>query len=121
MPASLSKVDNPQIKQVMEKCLVPVSMQLSAVEVMKDPILEGVQLFEFYLESDTVISIAGRWLSNLMFHIEDVSVVAELIDNLIVKLVPGWKPSSELSLANKDGYGELKRELDAIGSSISRN
>ncbi|XP_068331563.1 serine/threonine-protein kinase WNK8-like [Pyrus communis] len=146
-PASLSKVDNPQIKQFMEKCLVPVSMRLSAVELLKDPILAIDNLtgsscdlsqlhkllnlpdpasnssvlelqgfsknnefrlraernpvntvsltlliadtcglvryirFEFYLESDTVISIAGEMVEQLHLSHEDVSVVAELIDN----------------------------------------
>ncbi|KAM1984663.1 hypothetical protein ACFX16_012899 [Malus domestica] len=180
-PASLSKVDNPQIKQFIEKCLVPASMRLSAAELLKDPILATDNLnesscdlsqlqklftlpeptsnssvlelrgfsknnefrlragknpdntvsltlriadtcglvrnirFDFYLDSDTVISIAWEMVEQLDLSHEDVSVVAELIDNSIVKLVPGWKPSSELSLADKDRYDALKRELDAIG------
>ncbi|CAN6578834.1 unnamed protein product [Malus baccata var. baccata] len=51
--------------------------------------------FEFYLDSDTAISIAGEMVEQLDLSHEDVSVIAELIDNLIMKLVPGWKPSSE--------------------------
>ncbi|KAM1432892.1 hypothetical protein ACFXTO_015384 [Malus domestica] len=185
-PASLSKVDNPQIKEFIEKCLVPASMRLSAVELLKDPFLATDNLkepncipsqleklvnlpqpeacpmdvdtnyqkspsgfcrrstneisnpsvlelqsftennefrlkaeknsdrtvsltlriadtcgrvrnihFEFYLDSDTAISIAGEMVEQLDLPHEDVSVIAELIDNLIMKLVPGWKPSSE--------------------------
>ncbi|CAN6713311.1 unnamed protein product [Malus baccata var. baccata] len=185
-PASLSKVDNPQVKQFIEKCLVPSSMRLSVVELLKDPFLATGNLkepncvvlqsekmvnspqpearpmdidtnyqkssvgscarstnensnpsvlelqsltenndfrlratknadntvsltlriadtcgrvrnihFEFYLDSDTAISIAGEMVEQLDLLHEDVSVIAELIDNLIMKLVPGWKPSSE--------------------------
>ncbi|XP_068305407.1 serine/threonine-protein kinase WNK8-like isoform X1 [Pyrus communis] len=185
-PASLNKVDNPQVKEFIEKCLVPASMRLSAVELLKDPFLAPDNLkepncvilqsekmvnlphpearpmdidtnyqkcpvgscgrspnensnpsvlelqsltennefrlratknadntvsltlriadtcgrvrnihFEFYLESDTSISIAGEMVEQLDLSHEDVSVIAELIDNLIMKLVPGWKPSSE--------------------------
>ncbi|KAM1035144.1 hypothetical protein ACFX2I_038362 [Malus domestica] len=185
-PASLSKVDNPQVKQFIEKCLVPSSMRLSAVELLKDPFLATDNLkepncvvlqsekmvnlpqpearpmdidtnyqkssvgscarstnensnpsvlelqsltennefrlratknadntvsltlriadtcgrvrnihFEFYLDSDTAISVAGEMVEQLDLSHEDVSVIAELIDNLIMKLVPGWKPSSE--------------------------
>lgn len=38
-PASLGKVGDPQVKQFIEKCLVPVSMRLPATELLKDPFL----------------------------------------------------------------------------------
>ncbi|XP_035550013.1 probable serine/threonine-protein kinase WNK10 isoform X2 [Juglans regia] len=38
-PASLSKVNDPQVKQFIEKCLVPASMRLPAMELLKDPFL----------------------------------------------------------------------------------
>ncbi|XP_062074653.1 probable serine/threonine-protein kinase WNK10 [Humulus lupulus] len=38
-PASLSKVNNPEVKQFIEKCLVPASMRLPAIELLKDPFL----------------------------------------------------------------------------------
>lgn len=53
--------------------------------------------FEFYLDSDTAISIAGEMAEQLDLSNEDVSVIAELIDSLIMKLVPSWKPTSESS------------------------
>ncbi|XP_023534400.1 serine/threonine-protein kinase WNK8-like isoform X1 [Cucurbita pepo subsp. pepo] len=39
MPASLEKVLDPQVKQFIEKCLVPASMRLPASELLKDPFL----------------------------------------------------------------------------------
>ena len=38
-PASLDKVNDPQVKQFIEKCLVPASLRLSAIELLKDPFL----------------------------------------------------------------------------------
>ncbi|XWS76845.1 hypothetical protein CRYUN_Cryun01aG0212700 [Craigia yunnanensis] len=38
-PASLSKVVDPQIKEFIEKCLVPASERLSAKELLEDPFL----------------------------------------------------------------------------------
>ncbi|CAN0908906.1 Serine/threonine-protein kinase WNK8 [Linum grandiflorum] len=38
-PASLAKVDNPQVKEFIEKCLVPASERLPAIELLKDPFL----------------------------------------------------------------------------------
>ncbi|CAB4280255.1 unnamed protein product [Prunus armeniaca] len=165
-PASLSKVENPQVKQFIEKCLVPASMRLTATELLKDPFLATDNLkerscdlsqlpnlvpklekchetsnssalefgrftennefrlraeqntdntvsltlriadtcgrvrnihFVFYLDSDTAMSIAGEMVEQLELSHEHVSVIAELIDKLIMKLVPGWKPSSESS------------------------
>lgn len=191
-PASLSKVENPQVKQFIEKCLVPASIRLTATELLKDPFLATDNLkerscdlsqlpnpvpklvnlpqpearpmdldtndqkfsigscrksvnetsnssvlefwrftennefrlraeqntdttvsltlriadtcgrvrnihFNFYLDSDTAMSIAGEMVEQLDLSHEDVSVIAELIDKLIMKLVPGWKPSSESS------------------------
>lgn len=39
-PASLSKVSDPQIKEFIEKCLVPVSERLSANELLQDQFLQ---------------------------------------------------------------------------------
>ncbi|KAJ6695248.1 WNK KINASE [Salix koriyanagi] len=49
--------------------------------------------FTFYLDSDTVVLIAEEMVEQLDLFTEDVAVIAELIDNLIVKLVPSWNTS----------------------------
>ncbi|XVE64627.1 hypothetical protein DITRI_Ditri07aG0115500 [Diplodiscus trichospermus] len=197
-PASLGKVNDPQVKQFIEKCLLPASMRLPAVELLKDPFLlaetpkeaasgplqlpnlmpklvnliqsephpmdidpnckmllintstksiketphfSNLELqcftesnefrlkgdknddntisltlriadqcgrarnihFSFYLDSDTAISIAGEMVEQLDLSNEDVTVIAELIDSMIVKLVPYWKPSFESSSCLHDG------------------
>ncbi|GMJ00462.1 EMF1-Interacting Protein 1, with no lysine (K) kinase 8 [Hibiscus trionum] len=178
-PASLGKVNDPQIRQFIEKCLLPASMRLPAVELLKDtfllaetpkeaatgPLVNSIQAesylfeidpkckmllvdsstrnfkeaprfsslelpfstennefklkgeknsdntisltlrisdqcgrarnihFSFYLDSDTAISIAEEMVEQLDLLNEDVAVIAELIDSMMMKLVPCWKPS----------------------------
>nr|KYP69320.1 Serine/threonine-protein kinase WNK8 [Cajanus cajan] len=189
-PAALANVTDPEVKQFIEKCLVPASMRLSASELLKDPFLatenakevnhDTLQLptprtklvnapmceprpmeidsnsrrtspgssverieeasqvsifdlvrmtennefrlrgeknaestisltlriadarggarnihFPFYIDSDTAISIAEEMVEHLELTHEDVAVIAELIHDMIVKLVPNWKPLSE--------------------------
>lgn len=197
-PASLNKVNDPQIKEFIEKCLVPASKRLSAEELLKDPFLhvENVKdpiifppqppsrtlramysfksssqsmdmdadykqfslsicsernqgsshcpIFEvqranknnefklkgtknddnsvsltlriadtsagrvrnihflFYLDTDTAVSVATEMVEHLELADHDVPVIAELIDYLIMKLLPWWKPSPD-----HYSYGEL--------------
>ncbi|KAE7999330.1 hypothetical protein FH972_003772 [Carpinus fangiana] len=51
--------------------------------------------FLFYLDTDTAISVAGEMVEQLELADHDVAFIAELIDYLIMKLLPGWKPSSD--------------------------
>ncbi|KVH89978.1 Protein kinase, catalytic domain-containing protein [Cynara cardunculus var. scolymus] len=179
-PAGLSKVKDPQVKQFIEKCLVPVSQRLPARELLKDPFLalestkervsepksilpklnlcpmdidcndnkmssgsscvrsnnssprfpsieiqcvnerNEIRLkgekdqensillslkiadytgqvrnikFTFYVDIDTVHSIALEMVEQLDLLHEDVAVIAQLIDDMIMKFVPAWKPS----------------------------
>ncbi|KAE9599481.1 hypothetical protein Lal_00039453 [Lupinus albus] len=187
-PAALAKVNDPEMKRFIEKCLVPASMRLPASELLKDPFLanentkesnhdilhlpnplpklvnppisephpmeidsnlrhtssgssvrrvedasstfdlvrmtennefrlrgdkdgeSAISLmlriadtdgrarnihFPFFMDSDTAISIAAEMVEHLELASEDVAVIAELIHNMIVKLVPNWQPSSQ--------------------------
>ncbi|PSS11232.1 Serine/threonine-protein kinase [Actinidia chinensis var. chinensis] len=182
-PASLHKVKDSQVKQFIEKCLVPAHLRMRASQLLKDPFLsfenskeppqlqgykhksidgpkpdslameidsvqnnlsvstctrsagetsqvsalelrthngknefklEGVMNdddsvsltlriahlcgqvrnihFIFYLGADTALTIAGEMVDQLDLSNEDVKFIAELIDSLIVKLVPTWMP-----------------------------
>ncbi|KAF1883758.1 hypothetical protein Lal_00012675 [Lupinus albus] len=174
-PAALAKVNDPEVKRFIEKCLVPASMRLPASELLKDPFLatenakeinrelpqmpilpiklvnppisvphsmeidsnvrhtstgsavrtieEASQVaifdlirmtdnnefrlrgekdgrarnihFPFFIDSDTAISIAAEMVEHLELASEDVAVIAELIHDMIVKLVPNWQPSCQ--------------------------
>ena len=43
-PASLQKVDDPEIRQFIEKCIVPASERCSASDLLKDPFLTAENL-----------------------------------------------------------------------------
>ncbi|XP_052171092.1 probable serine/threonine-protein kinase WNK10 isoform X2 [Diospyros lotus] len=45
-PASLCKLSDPEVKQFIEKCLVPASQRLPAKELLKDPFLQSETLKE---------------------------------------------------------------------------
>ncbi|KAG5552708.1 hypothetical protein RHGRI_010716 [Rhododendron griersonianum] len=49
--------------------------------------------FEFCVDTDTTISVAGEMVQELGLPMEDVTLIVELMDNLIIKLVPCWMPS----------------------------
>nr|XP_023870679.1 probable serine/threonine-protein kinase WNK7 [Quercus suber]POE88495.1 putative serine/threonine-protein kinase wnk4 [Quercus suber] len=53
--------------------------------------------FLFYLDTDTALSVASEMVEQLDLADHDVEFIAELIDYLIMKLLPGWKPSSDYS------------------------
>ncbi|CAN1299700.1 Serine/threonine-protein kinase WNK8 [Linum perenne] len=202
-PASLAKVDKPQVKEFIEKCLVPAAVRLPAVELLKDPFLatespkevicDSLQLsslmirqdrslpseslpmeidtnskkssktscveslneeverctenngfrlrgeknadntismtlriadlcgrarnihFSFFLESDTTITIAEEMVEQLELSGEDVSVIAGLIDSLIVKLSAIGNPSlsGESSATSKTGVHDSSIQLFA--------
>ncbi|GMJ06287.1 EMF1-Interacting Protein 1, with no lysine (K) kinase 8 [Hibiscus trionum] len=203
-PASLGKVNDSQIKQFIEKCLLPASMRLPAVELLKDPFLlvetpkevasgplvnliqaephlmeidpncktllvnsstrnikeaprfSSLELqrftennefrlkgeknddstvsltlrisdqcgkarnihFSFYLDSDTAISIAEEMVEQLDLSNEDVAVIAELIDSMIMKLVPYWKPSFG-SISCRSAILKCQDPEESFGSDIS--
>ena len=62
--------------------------------------------FAFYLDTDTAVSIAGEMVEQLELSKEDVIVIAGLIDDLLVKLVPSWKSSSGTSTAALSSDGD---------------
>ncbi|PIN13331.1 Serine/threonine protein kinase [Handroanthus impetiginosus] len=174
-PASLGKVASPEVKEFIEKCLVPASQRLSARELLKEPflqfehseaprflsssncrpqsmdidheynqsictdsnygsscssVLEFQRLhlnnefrlkgkknddctisltlciadqdghvrnihFKFYLDSDTALSVAAEMVEHLNLADHDVAFIADFIDFLIMRILPGWKPSSD--------------------------
>ncbi|KAK4746450.1 hypothetical protein SAY87_012762 [Trapa incisa] len=53
--------------------------------------------FLFYLDSDTALSVASEMAVQLELVRHDVIFISEFIDFMIVKLLPGWKPSDCLS------------------------
>ncbi|CAL5368642.1 unnamed protein product [Camellia sinensis] len=50
--------------------------------------------FVFNLDGDTTLSIAWEMVEQLELPKEDMTLIAELMDNVIIKMVPCWMPSS---------------------------
>lgn len=74
--------------------------------------------FPFYLDSDTAISIAEEMVEHLDLTNEDVSVIAELVHNMIVRLVPNWSVSRQCLSSGADRlYGQSPLVLDSGTSS----
>lgn len=181
-PLSLGKVKDPDVKQFIEKCLLPATSRPSAAELLRDPFLaivdskalkkpetvpkslcpsneggrgtapsSGFELrissgcnefrlagersdeasisltlhivvpegkankiqFAFYLDSDTVVSVAQEMMEQLDLPKEDADVVAELMDRLIVKMVPGWK-----ACASEQRQEQVPQPLASLNSQI---
>lgn len=182
-PASLNKVASPEVREFIEKCLVPSSQRLSAKELLDDHFLQherskvlpcdslripseaptfsssgphhmdidhecnqsvctnsnngscassvlefqrlhldnefrlkgkknddtSISLtlriansggrirnihFVFYLDSDTALAVATEMVEQLDLADDDVAFIADFIDFVIIKISPGWKPSS---------------------------
>ena len=60
--------------------------------------------FEFDVETDTAISVAGEMMSELNLGEQDVIRIAEIIDAAIMAMLPEWRPSigNKESLSNRD-------------------
>lgn len=63
--------------------------------------------FLFYLDADTTPSIAGEMVEQLDLGNEDVAFIVKLIDDLILNLVPSWKPSFGRSGSEKSSCEDL--------------
>lgn len=51
--------------------------------------------FLFYLDTDTALSVAGEMVEQLALADHDVAFIAEFIDYLIMRILPGWVPPSD--------------------------
>ncbi|KAF2284391.1 hypothetical protein GH714_021395 [Hevea brasiliensis] len=48
--------------------------------------------FIFYLDGDTAISVSSEMVEQLELEDQNITFIAELIDLLLLKLIPNWKP-----------------------------
>lgn len=76
--------------------------------------------FLFYLATDTAVSVASEMVEQLELTDHDVAFIAEFIDYLIMKLLPGWKPSSDYSSSGPvSPYGGQPSMSSLWGSALS--
>ncbi|XP_008806942.1 probable serine/threonine-protein kinase WNK4 isoform X2 [Phoenix dactylifera] len=74
--------------------------------------------FLFYLDSDTALSVAGEMVEQLDLSDYDVIFIADFIDFLIIKLVPGWQSSTHHSLS---GPLSMYRQSSQLSSDYYSN
>ncbi|KAK3005529.1 hypothetical protein RJ639_016369 [Escallonia herrerae] len=79
--------------------------------------------FVFYLLADTAFTIAGEMVEQLDLLNEDVAFIAELIDSLVLVLVPSWKPSlgsySGVNSSYDNGRGVIEEQ--ALVNPVTEN
>lgn len=51
--------------------------------------------FDFDVEADTAFSVASEMIRELDLSEQDVGTMAAIIDEEMISLVPGWRPSIE--------------------------
>ncbi|PKI45233.1 hypothetical protein CRG98_034360 [Punica granatum] len=144
-PAALSKVKDPDVKEFIEKCLLPVSERLSADELLMDPFLQIIGSaknrplplpdiilpktgafgdrclmtvnFLFYLDSDTAHSVSAEMVVQLELGPQQVNCMAELIDLLLMNLLKNWQVSHPSGHLVSATYHKEPRSLNHNHSS----
>ncbi|XP_057732433.1 probable serine/threonine-protein kinase WNK9 [Arachis stenosperma] len=101
MPEALYKVNDPEVRQFVEKCLATVSLRLSAKELLEDPFLQlddyGYDLKPFQYQRDCfeVTPIIRQSLNGI--HSSNTTLMSGSTDN-----PSGYGPVSELDYHQDD-------------------
>ncbi|KAK1311073.1 putative serine/threonine-protein kinase WNK7 [Acorus calamus] len=120
-PPTTSVVDSGNVEQpifglVVKKITADYEFTLSGERKDEDSVsltlrmldLEGDAMnydFLFYLESDTALSLASELVEECELASEHVKLTAELIDLLLLNLIPEWKPCLPVhQLTSIDGF-----------------
>jgi WNK lysine deficient protein kinase len=62
-PGSLAKIDDPQVKFFIEKCITKAPQRLSAKELLMDPFLLDVDDEKIFYPLHQSSNASGKWLS----------------------------------------------------------
>ncbi|CAA6668459.1 unnamed protein product [Spirodela intermedia] len=126
--AALSKVTDTEVKAFIEKCIVPAAQRLPAKGTIEGS-FSPIQWFDrnpgehvhflFYLDSDTPLSVASEMVDQIELVDQDVKCIAQLIDTLLINLIPGWKPCVPTHLlARLNCHAEAKHRCSSSYSSM---
>lgn len=75
--------------------------------------------FLFYLDSDTPLSVASEMNDQIGLADQDVKCIAQLIDTLLINLIPGWKPCVPTHLLTRlNSHAEAKNQCSSSYSSM---
>nr|CAB3450662.1 unnamed protein product [Digitaria exilis] len=113
-PAALSKIADPQVKQFIEKCLVPASERSSAKELLQDPFLCPYNTYgpagtKFSSPSPKSVDIS---LASLQMDVDtcESSPASSVKENGCVAPVTPHAPVLEFTRTNKNTELKLKGE-----------
>ncbi|KAF7828103.1 serine/threonine-protein kinase WNK8-like [Senna tora] len=118
-PASLSKVNDPQVKQFIEKCLAEASVRLSASELLKDPFLSVDNIKEINhtlpLPDPTTKSVTSQVSEPRSMEIDPNSCVKVLEETSVSTLeLLGRNETNEIKLIGEKNPADRTIKLDLL-------
>lgn len=96
-PAALAKVNDPEVKQFIEMCLVPASMRLPASELLKDPFLATGNT-KIYHDTPLLLSPPIKSMNPLACEPHPMEIDSNLGHTSPGSSVEGIKETSQVSI-----------------------
>lgn len=110
-PASLAEVTDPHVKQFVEKCLAPVSVRLSAAELLEDPFLSSESLKTpcDHLQPSNFVPEAQSLPKSIFM---DVDLAQKLHSDMSIESKTGSPHFSNLDFVRRNGRNEFRLQGD---------
>ncbi|XP_057778590.1 serine/threonine-protein kinase WNK8-like [Salvia miltiorrhiza] len=105
LPAALGKVTSPEVKEFIQKCLVPAPQRLSAKELLKDPFLQVEQFGESIRDSLTIPDMIPRSFIPLNYGPHFMDIDPEYVS---VESNNGTPPTSVLEFKRTHHNNEFR-------------
>ncbi|OIS99501.1 PREDICTED: probable serine/threonine-protein kinase WNK10 isoform X1 [Nicotiana attenuata] len=114
-PASLAKVTDPHVKQFVEKCLAPVSVRLSAAELLEDPFLSSESLKKPLcdpLQHSNFVPEAQSLPKSYSFSMDIDLSQKKLQSDMSIESKNGCPQFSNLDFVRSNGRNEFRLQGD---------
>ncbi|XP_055821767.1 probable serine/threonine-protein kinase WNK10 isoform X2 [Solanum dulcamara] len=111
-PASLAKVTDAHVKQFVEKCLAPVSVRLSAAELLEDPFLSSESLNKNlcdHLQSSNFVPEAQSMPKSIFM---DVDLAQKLQSDMSIESKTGSPYFSNVDFVRRNERNEFRLQGD---------
>lgn len=111
-PASLAKVADPHVKQFVEKCLAPVSVRLSAAELLEDPFLSSESLKTpacDHLQPTNFVPEAQSLPKSIFM---DVDLAQKMHSGMSIESKTASPHFSNLEIVRRNGRNEFRLQGD---------
>lgn len=111
-PASLAKVTDAHVKQFVEKCLAPVSVRLSAAELLEDPFLSAESLKTPLCDHLQPSNFVPEAQSMPKLTFMDVDLAQKLHCDMSIESKTGSPRFSNLDFVRRNGRNEFRLQGD---------